>query len=180
MRIYQIDDFGMDALHTEERDIPRPGEREILVKVRAVSLNFRDLMVVSGTYNPRMKLPAVPFSDCAGEIVGLGEQVTRWTLGDRVCSTVIPGWIHGGPTAEKSKTAIGAGKGGVLAEFVTFDEDAIVRMPGTLDLKRPRRSRVLPLRRGRPLWSQAALDPVKRFSPLARAGFRSLPSSSPD
>src|SRR5690348_2498059 len=101
--------------------------------MRAASLNYRDIMVASGTYNPRMKLPAVPVSDGAGEVVEIGHGVTRWKVGDRVCSIVIPGWIDGGPSAAKAKTAIGAGNAdGVLREYATFDQEALVRAPGHL------------------------------------------------
>ena len=101
----------------------------MLIKLHAVSLNYRDVMVVSGTYNPRMKLPAVPFSDAAGEIVEVGEGVTKWKVGDRVSPIVISGWIDGEPTAEKAKTAIGAGGlDGVLREYGAFNEEAVVRV----------------------------------------------------
>ena len=109
MRAYEIQEFGIDNLALVGRDTPEPGPNEVLVKFHAASLNYRDVMVVSGTYNPRMKLPVIPFSDGAGEVVAIGDGVTRWKVGDRVCSTVIPGWIDGEPSAEKSKTAIGAG-----------------------------------------------------------------------
>jgi NADPH:quinone reductase-like Zn-dependent oxidoreductase len=88
------------------------------------------VMVVSGTYNPRMRLPAIPFSDGAGEIVGVGEDVKKWAIGDRVCSTVIPGWTDGGPTAATAKTAIGAGSyDGVLREYAVFSEDSLIAAP---------------------------------------------------
>jgi NADPH:quinone reductase-like Zn-dependent oxidoreductase len=71
MKAYEIKEFGVDNLALVERDIPKPASAEVLVKIKAVSLNFRDVMVVSGTYNPRMKLPAIPFSDAAVEILYL-------------------------------------------------------------------------------------------------------------
>lgn len=130
MKSFEITEFGIDKLLLVERDVPQPSDDEILVRVHAVSLNFRDVMVVSGIYNPRMKLPAVPFSDGAGEVVEVGKNVTKWKVGDRVCSTVIPAWIDGGPTAETAKSAIGAGKfDGVLREYAAFNEDAVVAMP---------------------------------------------------
>ncbi len=136
MRAYEIQEFGIDKLAFIEREKPEPGPNEVLVRMRAVSLNYRDFMVVSGTYNPRMKLPAVPFSDGAGEITAVGEQVTNWKMGERVCSTVIPGWHDGGPTAAKSKTAIGAGGfDGVLREFSAFDEGSLVAVPDHLSFE---------------------------------------------
>ncbi|MBK7393003.1 MAG: NAD(P)-dependent alcohol dehydrogenase [Chloracidobacterium sp.] len=133
MKAYEVEQFGIDNLRIVERETPRPTAGEVLVKMHAASLNYRDVMVVSGTYNPRMKLPAIPFSDGAGEIVEIGEGVTRWNVGDRVCSTVIAGWVDGGPSAETAKTAIGAGGyDGVLSEYRVFDETSLVSVPGHL------------------------------------------------
>ena len=130
MKAWEVRQFGIDDLVLSESEQPRPGPDEILVRMYAASLNFRDVMVVSGTYNPQMKLPAVPFSDGAGEVVAVGPAVSKWRVGDRICSTVIAGWFDGGPTAEKSKTAIGAGAhAGVLREFAVFNEESVVRAP---------------------------------------------------
>ena len=109
MKAFEIAKFGIDNLDLVQRKMPVPAAKEVLVKLQAVSLNYRDVMVVNGTYNPRMKLPAVPFSDGAGEVVAVGASVTKWKVGDHVCSTVIAGWLDGEPTAATSKTAIGAG-----------------------------------------------------------------------
>ena len=130
MKAYEITGFGIDDLRIVERDMPTAGAGEVVVRLHAASLNFRDVMVVKGTYNPRMKLPAGPLSDAAGEVVEVGASVTKWKIGDRVCSTVISGWLDGGPTAEASKTAIGAGNyDGVLQEYRVFSEDAVVAAP---------------------------------------------------
>lgn len=130
MRAYEIAQFGIDNLDLVERDVPEPGANDVLIRFHAASLNYRDVMVVSGNYNPRMKLPVVPFSDGAGEIVRVGESVTKWKVGDRVCSTVIPGWINGGPTAAAAKTAIGAGAAdGILREYAALDENTLVSVP---------------------------------------------------
>ena len=130
MKAHEIQEFGIDKLALVERERPEFGPKQVLIKFHSASLNYRDVMVVSGTYNPRMKLPAVPFSDGAGEIVAVGEDVKKWEVGDRVCTTVIPGWIDGEPTAEKAKTAIGAGSfDGVLREYAAFSEESIVRVP---------------------------------------------------
>jgi NADPH:quinone reductase-like Zn-dependent oxidoreductase len=136
MRAYQIDEFGIDRLHMVEEDVPGPGEGEVLIRFRAASLNYRDVMVVSGAYNPRMKLPAVPFSDGAGEIVEVGRGVSKWKVGDRVCPIVVQKWIDGGPTLEKSRTAIGAGSyAGVLREYGAFPAESIVRVPEHLSFE---------------------------------------------
>ncbi len=130
MKAFEIQKFGIDKLALVERETPIPGSKEVLVRLHTVSLNYRDVMVVTGTYNPRMKLPAIPFSDGAGEVIAIGDEVTKWTIGDRICSTVIADWHEGGPTAEKSKSAIGAGNfDGVLREYAAFNEESIVRIP---------------------------------------------------
>jgi len=135
MRAYELAQFGFDNLRIVEREIPRPADDQVVIRFRAASLNFRDVMVVKGTYNPRMKLPAVPFSDGAGEIVEVGKDVRKWKVGDRVSPIVIQGWIDGGPTAERSRTAIGAGKyDGVLREYGAFDAETVVQVPEHLSL----------------------------------------------
>src|SRR5688500_2681916 len=136
MKAWEIREFGIDKLVLAERDVPQPGDREVLVKLYAASLNYRDVMVASGMYNPRMKLPAIPFSDAAGEVVAVGEVVTKWKTGDRVCTTVISGWHDGDLTAEKAKTAVGAGKiDGVAREFAAFDQESLVAMPDHLSFE---------------------------------------------
>lgn len=133
MRTYEIKEFGIEKLAITDRGKPVPAAGEVLVKFHAASLNFRDLMVISGTYNPRMRLPVVPLSDGAGEIAAVGEGVTKWIVGDRVSPVVIQGWIDGELTAEKARTAIGAGvHDGVLREFGVFGEDSLVSVPNHL------------------------------------------------
>src|SRR5437870_532195 len=132
MKAFEVSKFGIDDLQLVERDRPDPSPNEVLVRFHAASLNFRDIMVVSGTYNPRMKLPAMPLSDGAGEIVQVGKDVTKWKIGDRVCPSVVQAWVDGEPTAEKSKTAIGAGIDGVLREYGAFHEESIVGVPDHL------------------------------------------------
>ena len=82
MRAYQLSEFGLDNLHIVDRETPRPGDDQVLIRFHAASLNYRDVMIVNGTYNPRMKLPVVPVSDGAGEIVEVGKQLlmTRGAL----------------------------------------------------------------------------------------------------
>ena len=134
MKAYEIQQFGIDNLSLIEDDVPKPGPNEVLVKFHAASLNYRDTMVVGGTYNPRMKLPAVPFSDGAGEVAAVGTDVSRWNVGDRVSPIFIQGWIEGKIDLRKSKTALGAGARwqGVLREFGSFREESLVRIPDHL------------------------------------------------
>jgi len=131
MKAYQIERFGIDDLRCIEIDEPKPSAGEVLVRMRAASLNYRDLMVVKGTYNPRMKLPAIPLSDGAGEVASIGEGVERWSVGDRVMPIFAQRWYDGGSTEVKRRTALGAGAQwqGTLRQFAAFDQNSLVRIP---------------------------------------------------
>jgi NADPH:quinone reductase-like Zn-dependent oxidoreductase len=133
MKVYEIKDkFGLDSLTLTERPQPRPGPGQVLVKMRACSLNFRDLLVVKGLYNPKLPLPLVPLSDGAGEVAEVGAGVTRVKAGDRVAGLFMPLWLDGEVTEAKAKSALGAGVPGVLAEYVVFDQEAVVHVPAHL------------------------------------------------
>lgn len=130
MWVYNLEKFGIGGLVLSEQPDPVPADGEVVVEFRAASLNYRDLMVVEGTYNPRMRLPAIPFSDGAGEVAEVGPGVTRWKVGDKVCSLVVPEWRSGGPTAEASRSAIGAGRNaGVLRQFAAVPAHHVAEMP---------------------------------------------------
>jgi len=134
MKAYEIQQFGIENVALVERETPDPKANEVLVEFRAASLNFRDLMVATGTYNPRMKMPAVPLSDGAGEVAAIGDGVTKWKVGDRVMPIFAQHWIDGGMTEEKRRTSLGAGAqwDGVLRELGTFDEEGVVKIPDHL------------------------------------------------
>jgi NADPH:quinone reductase-like Zn-dependent oxidoreductase len=133
MKAYEYRAFGLDNLVAIERDSPQPGRGEVLVRFHAASLNYRDLLFAWGVYNPKAKFPVVPLSDAAGEVVAVGERVTRWKTGDRVCPIFTQGWIEGRYTLEKSGTTLGGGDlDGVLRELGTFSEQGLVRIPDHL------------------------------------------------
>ena len=131
MKAYEVQEFGVEKLVVVDLPTPEPRAREVLVKFHAASLNYRDLMVVSGTYNPKMKLPAVPFSDGAGEVSAVGDGVTKWKLGDRVMPIFAQRWFDGDSSEEKRRTSLGAGAqwDGVLREYGTFSAESVVRIP---------------------------------------------------
>src|SRR5215813_1888173 len=130
MKAFEIrDGFGIERLTMVDKPEPVPGPGQAVVKIRALSLNYRDLMVVTGTYNPRMKLPRVPFSDGAGEVVAVGPGVTRVKVGDRVTPIFMQKWIEGEPDAEKGKSALGGVIDGLLAEYVALDQEGLVHIP---------------------------------------------------
>lgn len=129
MKAYEINEFGIDNLALVERETPSPQASEVLVKFHAFSLNYRDLMMVTGKYNPRLKTPLVPFSDGAGEVVEIGENVTKFKVGDRVMPIFMQGWIDGAIDATKGRTALGGDLDGCLREFGIFDESGLVCVP---------------------------------------------------
>ena len=136
MKAYEYRQFGLENLTLVERDEPRAGPYEVVVKLHAAALNYRDLMFAKGVYNPRARLPAVPVSDGAGVVTAVGEGVTRWKVGDRVCPIFTQGWLEGGPSAQKNRTALGAGDlDGVLRESAAFHENGLVRIPEHLSFQ---------------------------------------------
>src|SRR5260370_10646414 len=133
MKAYEIRDaFGIDAVTLSGRPDPAPGPGHVLVKTRAVSLNFRDLLVVKGDYNRKLPLPIVPCSDCAGEVAAVGNGVTRVKVGDRVAGIFMQTWIDGGLSESKARSAFGGGAGGVLADTVVLHENGLVHIPAHL------------------------------------------------
>jgi NADPH:quinone reductase-like Zn-dependent oxidoreductase len=129
MKAYEIQKFGLDGLVQVERDEPQPKPGQVLLKMRAISLNYRDFLVVKGLYNPRLKFPLIPISDGVGEVVAVGEGVTRVKVGDRVCNTFFEKWVAGELTPEGSASALGAGRDGVFAEYVALDQEGVIQVP---------------------------------------------------
>lgn len=124
---------GPTALQLVDQPIPVPGPGEVVVKVHAAALNYRDLMVADGRYG-RVTLPLVPLSDGAGEVAALGPGVNRWQIGDRVAGTFFQGW-EGGPFArEYHATALGGALPGMLAEYVVLREAGLVAVPPYLNM----------------------------------------------
>jgi NADPH:quinone reductase-like Zn-dependent oxidoreductase len=132
MKAYEIQQFGIENLALTERSEPKVQTNEVLVKFHAASLNYRDLLMVKGVYNPKLKTPLVPFSDGAGEVVATGENVTKWKEGDRVCPIFMQSWIDGNIDFQKAKTTLGGDLDGCLREFGAFDENSLVRIPDHL------------------------------------------------
>jgi NADPH:quinone reductase-like Zn-dependent oxidoreductase len=133
MRAVEIQgSFGLENLALVERPDPRPGPGQALVRLRAASFNFRDLLTVEGKYNPKQKLPLIPCSDGAGEVVEVGEEVTRVQPGDRVCTVFAQKWLAGRPTREKLRSTLGGPLDGTLAELAVFDQEGLVKTPESL------------------------------------------------
>src|SRR5262245_5717945 len=130
MKVYEIrDGLGPEALKPGERPRPEPGPGGVLLKMRAASLNYRDLLVVKGVYNPKMALPRVPLSDGVGEVVAAGAGVTRVRVGQRVAGMFMPGWVAGELTDDAARTALGGSVDGVLAEYVALPAEGVSPVP---------------------------------------------------
>ena len=133
MKAYRIREFGgAGSLGRDELPEPVPGPGEVLIRVRATSLNYRDLMIARGQYNPNLPRPLVPLSDGAGVVEGVGPGVTRFRVGDRVAGCFMPDWQAGAVEDRVAKTALGAGGVGMLAERVVLPEGGVVATPDHL------------------------------------------------
>lgn len=135
MHVWQISSFGVDSLDFVERPDPEPGPGQVVVRVHAISFNFRDLMMVKGLYNPKLRLPRIPCSDGAGEVVALGPGVTMWHRGDRVAGIFMQNWLDGPPNPEKIRGALGGDIDGMLAEYVVLNETGLVPIPEHLSFQ---------------------------------------------
>ena len=113
-------------------ETPGAGSHQVVISVKAVSLNYRDLLVVKGLYSRKLPLPLTICSDCAGEVLETGAGVTRVKKGDRVAGIFMQGWISGEPSEAKARTALGAAIPGVLAERVVLHEEGVTRIPDHL------------------------------------------------
>jgi NADPH:quinone reductase-like Zn-dependent oxidoreductase len=121
-----------DGLALTEAELPAPGPREVLVDLHAASLNFRDLMTVTGVYNPRMSLPRIPGSDAAGTVLAVGPQVTRFAPGDRVTTLFFQDWQDGEIQPATGKSALGGSIDGAFTTARLFPETGLIRMPDYL------------------------------------------------
>ncbi|NNJ25116.1 zinc-dependent alcohol dehydrogenase family protein [Alienimonas chondri] len=140
MQAYLVtSDGGPDAIERVERPDPGgdggPGPGEVLVSMRAASLNFRDTIVAAGGYPRNDSFPCVPLSDGAGVVDAIGEGVTNFAVGDRVVNTFFRDWIAGDPTEQEMRSSYGGGIDGVLAERVLFPERALLPIPEHLSFE---------------------------------------------
>jgi NADPH:quinone reductase-like Zn-dependent oxidoreductase len=119
----------------EHRREPEPGPGEILVKIKAASLNYRDLLVSQGMYPGQIRPPVIPLSDGAGEVVKIGADVGTVGIGARVMGTFYPDWISGPISEEGTALALGGSLDGVLAEYIVLPERAVIPVPPKLSFE---------------------------------------------
>jgi len=122
------DRLALDDLRAVEQLAPSPGARQVLLRMRAASLNYRDLSIGRGEYG-RYPLPLVPVSDGAGTIVAIGPEVRRFGVGDLVCPTYVPDWLDGPVEETTARRRLGGPLPGVMRELMCVDEEALVRAP---------------------------------------------------
>lgn len=137
MRLYQLGKLGsLDALELKEAWDPRPGAGQVTVRMRACSLNHRDLNILSGNYTSvALKPSAIPLSDGAGEVTAVGPDVTRWKIGDRVAPIFVQRWLGGDLLPEYMPSALGGPSDGVLAEQIIASQEGLVRIPAHMSFE---------------------------------------------
>ncbi len=129
MKFWTIPSFGIDHLQQHEAPIPEPKTGEVVIEVHSGSLNYRDLKVVQGTYNPTLPLPRIPLSDGAGVIHSVGEGVTAFKPGDRVAAIFMQNWIDGPPSYAKYQGALGGDIDGMASQYVALSANGVVPIP---------------------------------------------------
>ena len=133
MKAYELQGpGGVDALMPVDKPMPSPGPGEVLVKLKAATINYRDLLTVKGGYGSRQKFPLVPLSDGAGVVASVGAGVAGFKTGDRVTGSFFEGWLGGEPSEEKMRSNLGGALDGVLCEYRTWPQAALVRSPDHL------------------------------------------------
>jgi NADPH:quinone reductase-like Zn-dependent oxidoreductase len=133
MKAWLLKDFGLDNLVLGEAETPVPKAGELLVKVGAVSRNFRDKAIVDGIYEPhKVPKPLIPVSDAAGTVVAIGDGVSRFVIGDRRNSHLYSRWLDGMPGPDEPDYCFSSPLPGGLAEYMIIHEDSAVRAPDTV------------------------------------------------
>jgi NADPH:quinone reductase-like Zn-dependent oxidoreductase len=133
MKIWQVTGPGIEALKLTEVEAPKPGRGEVLVRVKAVSLNYRDQLLIKNNGYARFGLPFTPCSDFAGQVVSIGQEVTRFNVGERVINNFTAGWINGNPPRVDGEVpSFGGPLQGSLAEYMSVPAEWLVKAPATL------------------------------------------------
>lgn len=159
MKVWQVaHEWSIDAMELVDRPEPEPGPGQIVVRMRAASLNYRDLLTVTGK-GGAYKLPLIPFSDGAGEVAAVGPGVTRVAVGNRVCPMFFQSWFDGGPSASGRRLALGGTRPGVLQELMVLDAEGVARIPDHLTFAEAATLPCAALTAWRALFDEAHLRP---------------------
>ena len=159
MKVWQVArEWSIDGMELVDRPEPEPGPGQVVVRMRAASLNYRDLITVQGL-GGAYRLPLIPFSDGAGEIAAVGPGVTRVSVGDRVCPMFFQSWFDGGPSASGRRLALGGTRPGVLQELLLLDAEGVTRIPDHLSFVEAATLPCAALTAWRALFDEARLRP---------------------
>ena len=159
MKVWQVArEWSIDGMELAEQPVPEPGAGEVAVRMRAASLNYRDLLTVQGKGGVT-RLPLIPFSDGAGEVIAVGDGVTRVNVGDRVCPMFFPSWFDGGPSAANRRLALGGTRPGVLQEVMVSSAEGVTRIPSHLSFVEAAALPCAGLTAWRALFEEAQLRP---------------------
>lgn len=132
MKAIELACFGWRGLQAVERPDPSPASGEVLLRLQAASLNYRDLEILEGRYGVPVPLPIVPLSDAVGEVVGVGSQVEGLRVGDRVCPAFFPDWVDGPFHERFFSRQLGGNTDGVLRQLMAIPASAVVKVPAHL------------------------------------------------
>jgi NADPH:quinone reductase-like Zn-dependent oxidoreductase len=133
MKVYELQGpEGVDGMKLVDRPVPAPAAGQVLVRLKAATLNYRDLLTVKGGYGSRQKFPLIPGSDGAGVVESVGAGVKEFAPGDRVIGSFFEGWLGGEPSEVKMRTSLGGAVDGVLCEYRVWPAAALVRTPAHL------------------------------------------------
>jgi NADPH:quinone reductase-like Zn-dependent oxidoreductase len=132
MKSWLLERGGRESLHLVDISEPKPGPEQILVRTKAVSLNYRDKLMIEDKYLHPVVYPLVPGSDLAGEVVAVGSGVSRFKAGDQVVSIFKPKWLRGVPSSEATRENLGGPLPGMLAEYVLLSEQGALAYPDYL------------------------------------------------
>ena len=124
--------FGVEHLSLQQQELQAPADDEVQLQVQAVSLNYRDLLVIDGKYNPKQPLPLIPCSDAAGQVVAVGSKVSKFAISDRVCPIFAQDWLAGPPTRHNLRSTLGSPRPGTLRTLLNVPEHALVPLPQNL------------------------------------------------
>ncbi len=133
MRAWEIiSDAGVDGLNLSDRAVPYPGPGEVLIKVAASSINYRDLTTIEDPVSRRLPFPTVPNSDAAGQVAAIGAGVDQFKVGDRVMSCFFEDWVEGEISEAAMASALGGARQGVLREYIALDQSGVIATPDHL------------------------------------------------
>lgn len=159
MKVWQVArDWSIEGLEMAEMPAPTPGPGQVTVRMRAASLNYRDLLTVQGKGGVS-RLPLIPFSDGAGEVIAVGDGVGRVAVGDRVCPMFFQSWIDGRVSSDSRRYALGGTRPGVLQEVMLLDAEGVSRIPAHLSFREAATLPCAGLTAWRALFEEAGVQP---------------------